>query len=144
MLLARFPSSRASYDVFDASVTAPRREAALSEAAHDSVLLAAQEAPSVLLRAAYGQSVSTCQVLGPINVLCDDGCWLPRGDKVSGMMREACTREQLLGPVRLAQWHVGRARVEAEVCFVMATCACLAPCTGMCVLRPAEEQLSAR
>ncbi len=45
------PPSRASYDVFDASVTAPRRKAALCKSAGNSVLLADQEAPSLLLLA---------------------------------------------------------------------------------------------
>ncbi len=41
--------SGTSCDVIDASVTAPRREAALCKATGDSVLLAAQEEPSMLL-----------------------------------------------------------------------------------------------
>ncbi len=50
------PPLRAScYDVFDVSITALCWEAMLSEAAGNSLLLAAQEAPSVLLGAAIGQ-----------------------------------------------------------------------------------------
>ncbi len=107
------PPSGACYDLFDVSVMALRREAALSEAACDALLLATQSAPSVLLGALCSEAVTTCQVLGPISVVCDDGCRLPRSDKVLGVMREAFAREQsLLG---LAQWHVGQAHVGVRV-----------------------------
>ncbi len=78
-------------------------------------------------------------------MVCVDGCQLARSHKVAGMMIEACTWEQLLGSVGLAQGHVGRTYVEAGVCsFVMATCVCLAPCAGMGVLCSGKKQPSAR
>ncbi len=59
-------------------------------------------------------------------------------------MRSEGTREQLLGPVGLAQLHVGLAHVEVGAnCFVTDTCGCLAPRAGMCVLLPRKEQPSA-
>ncbi len=48
------------------------------KAAGDSVLLVSQEAPSVLLGAFFGEAVTTCQMLGPSSVVCDDGCQFPR------------------------------------------------------------------
>ncbi len=53
--------------------------------------------------------------------------------------------EQCLGPVELAQKHIGRSHVEAAVsCVVMATRGSFPPCAGMFVLRLGEEQPSAR
>ncbi len=47
----------------------------MSEAACVSVLLAAQEAPSVLFRPSFGGIAGAdCQVLGPSRVVFDDGC----------------------------------------------------------------------
>ncbi len=116
-------------DPVGTSVTTWCREAALSEAVCHDLLFVAREAHSMLLGAACGRVAVTCQVLGPRCVVCVGECRLPRSDKVSAMMKEACTREPLLGPVGLAQRHVGRAHVGAGVCcFAMATCGSLAPC----------------
>ncbi len=66
----------------------------MSEAACVSVLLAAQEAPSVLFRPSFGGIVGAdCQVLVSSRVVFDDGCLLPQSNKVLGLMRNDCTQK---------------------------------------------------
>ncbi len=78
------------------------------------MLLAAQVAPSVLFGVACVQVVVVnYQVVGSSSVVCADGCRLPRSDKASGLMREACTRDQLLGPVEQPSDMLARLMLEA-------------------------------
>ncbi len=98
-----------------------------------------------MLGAPFDKIVFNSKVLDPNREVCDDGCRLLQSDRVSGLMRGDCTQEKLLGPMGLAQRHLGRAHVVAGVhCIVLATCGSLVPFAGLCVLHARGEQPSAR
>ncbi len=74
---------------------AQHRAATLSKAPKD-ILIDDREASTVLSGASFCRAVVDCKVLDPSRIVCDDRCRPSGEDKESGLMREDCTRKQLL------------------------------------------------
>ncbi len=90
----------------------------LSEPACCELMHATHETPTALMGTLCDQAVHECQVLWPCSKICDDGCRSSLEDGESGLMRESCIREQLQGPVELAQFPFRHARFRTGVVFV--------------------------